>query len=319
MSFLLGFISSIGLYHLFFLLNRSTVKWRSVVLLVICIIKVPLIFLWKDLLMGYGVIPVYANVLLIVYELFTLLLIVLLSMNRGIAIVSAAFFLCIINTIEYPVSFLMGAIANPSISLINLSEELYKNPIVYYLYIFAINILLMGCCLITASWLKKIKVNPNRNFVILFSMIYISIVLIFLIWVRDIITIISISYLATALFTALFVGIQLMIFYFFIRLTSETSLQNAIEKEVVAPTEKYFDYTQFVQKLSKRELEVIEAVLAGYVSQKELADSLNISVNTVKTHLKNIYFITGVSGINALTLLFHGYTPTHPRITPKSP
>ncbi|MCL2763253.1 MAG: helix-turn-helix transcriptional regulator, partial [Treponema sp.] len=77
--------------------------------------------------------------------------------------------------------------------------------------------------------------------------------------------------------------------------------------------------TRFIQKLSKRELEVVEAVLAGYVSQKELAESLNISVNTVKTHLKNIYQTTGISGVDALSLLFHGYAPAHPKITPKSP
>jgi len=309
-SFLLGFISSFGLYRLFFSLNQSTVKWRAVILLVICIIKVPLLLIWKDLNLGYDVIPVYLNVLFIAYELLVLLAIILLSTNRGTVIVSAAFFLCIINTIEYPVSFLMGAIANQSLSLINISEELYKNPVVYYLYIFSINILLLSCCLIAAHWLRKTKIEPNRKFVILFSAIYISIVVIFLIWVRDAISIISISFLATALITALFSGIQLMIFYLFTRL--------AVKKEVIDPNGNN-NYSRFIQKLSKRELEVIEAVLAGFVSQKELAESLNISVNTVKTHLKNIYQTTGVSGVDALALLFNGYTPAHPRITLKSP
>jgi len=59
--------------------------------------------------------------------------------------------------------------------------------------------------------------------------------------------------------------------------------------------------------LSKRELEVIEAVLAGKVSHKDLSSHLNISVNTVKTHLKHIYQTTGVSNIAALSSLFYGY------------
>ncbi|MCL2761951.1 MAG: hypothetical protein FWD36_01930, partial [Treponema sp.] len=271
-SFLLGFISSIGLYRLFFSLNRPAEKWRSVALLVICVIKVPVIFIWKDLNMGYDVIPVYANVLLMVYELLALLAIVLLGTNRGTAVVSAAFFLCIINIVEYPVSFLMGAIANPSLSLINLSEELYKNSGFYYLFVFIINILLMSCCFIAARWLCKTKIDPHRKLVMLFSAVYISIVIIFLIWVRDTITIMSVSYLATALFTALFVGIQLMLFYFFTRIITK--------KEIAVLNGKDFGYTRFIQKLSKRELDVVEAVLAGYVSQKELALSLNISVNT---------------------------------------
>jgi len=67
-------------------------------------------------------------------------------------------------------------------------------------------------------------------------------------------------------------------------------------------------YSQFTGQLSKRELEVIDAVLTGCVSQKELAVKLNISVNTVKKHLQNIYKTTGTVNMTALTILFSGYT-----------
>jgi DNA-binding CsgD family transcriptional regulator/membrane protease YdiL (CAAX protease family) len=72
------------------------------------------------------------------------------------------------------------------------------------------------------------------------------------------------------------------------------------------------DHSQMIGKLSKRELEVINAVLAGNYSYKELAANLNISVNTVKTHLKHIYQITGVSNIAALSSLFHGFNRQSP-------
>jgi len=245
-----------------------------------------------------------------IYELLALLAIVLLGTNRGCALVSAAFFFCIINIIEYPVVFLIGAVVRPELSILNYMEELIKNPGIYYLFIFIINFLLMCFCLIAAYWLGKAKIDPNRKWAVLFFAIYFSIVLIFFIWARDIITIISVSFLATALFTALFVIMMLMIFYFFIRFC---------KKETITPDSNNFNYSRFIEKLSRRELDVIEAVLAGYVSQKELAQSLNISVNTVKTHLKHIYQITGISSVDALALLFHGYVPAHPKITPKSP
>jgi DNA-binding CsgD family transcriptional regulator len=60
-------------------------------------------------------------------------------------------------------------------------------------------------------------------------------------------------------------------------------------------------------------------VLAGSLRYKTLASSLNISVNTVKTHLKRIYQITGVNNIGALSALFSGYSPACPETTPKSP
>ena len=55
------------------------------------------------------------------------------------------------------------------------------------------------------------------------------------------------------------------------------------------------------RQLSNRELEVVEAVLAGNRRYKEIAAKLNISVNTVKFHLKNIYQVTGISNIMSLS------------------
>jgi len=76
------------------------------------------------------------------------------------------------------------------------------------------------------------------------------------------------------------------------------------------------DYTPFIKLLSRRELEVIEAILGGNVSHKQLSAALNISVSTVKTHLIHIYQTTGVSSISALSSLFHGYIPQSPKNQP---
>jgi DNA-binding CsgD family transcriptional regulator len=79
------------------------------------------------------------------------------------------------------------------------------------------------------------------------------------------------------------------------------------------------EYKKFIPQLTKRELEVIEAVLAGSLRYKSIASSLNISVNTVKTHLRKIYLTVGVNSIEALATLFHGYSQNKAEIIPKSP
>jgi len=100
-----------------------------------------------------------------------------------------------------------------------------------------------------------------------------------------------------------------VLFFLYTRLTTDNSTAGV----------KTDEYAPFIQHLSRRELEVIEAVLAGNVSYKKLSTALNISVNTVKTHLKHIYQTTGVSSIAALLSLFRGFTPNHPEITLKLP
>ncbi len=57
----------------------------------------------------------------------------------------------------------------------------------------------------------------------------------------------------------------------------------------IALTEQVDDkYAQAVSELSEREIDVYKALAEGNTDQ-EIADSLFISLNTVKTHLKSIY------------------------------
>jgi regulator of cell morphogenesis and NO signaling len=55
------------------------------------------------------------------------------------------------------------------------------------------------------------------------------------------------------------------------------------------------------EALSERETEVLVLVAKGYMS-KEIADMLNISMNTVNTHRKNITAKTGIKSIAGLTV-----------------
>ena len=53
--------------------------------------------------------------------------------------------------------------------------------------------------------------------------------------------------------------------------------------------------------LSEREKEVVAEVAKG-LTNKEIADKLNLSVHTVTTHRKNISKKTGINSISGLTV-----------------
>ncbi len=58
-----------------------------------------------------------------------------------------------------------------------------------------------------------------------------------------------------------------------------------------------------MEKLSKRELEICEYLAWGY-SDKEVADALYISFDTVRSHHQNIYRKTGCRNLSDLTRWF---------------
>ena len=311
-SFLIAFISSIGFCRLFLSINRQVSRRRTIAILIICILKTPLILLCKDVFLEHLIFPVYISILIMIYESLCLLTVVLLSTDRRLALVCAAFMFSLMNTLEFPIVLLIGAITQPSLNILQYFEEIFQNHTIYLVYMFFINFVFLCYCFLAARWISKTQTNPTRSLTAFVSLIFIIIAVITFIWARDIITIASISYWAAAFLSLLLAVLPLIIFYLYIRLMTG--------REIIIPNEKDVPYyTEFIQKLSKRELNVIEAVLEGYVSQKDLASKLNISVNTVKTHLKHIYQTTGVSSVDALLLLFQGYTQNHPRITPKSP
>jgi DNA-binding CsgD family transcriptional regulator len=129
----------------------------------------------------------------------------------------------------------------------------------------------------------------------------------------DIAMIMSVYFLSLALLGTFLLGLMLFLFYLYTRLAKDNLTAGIKENEspLALTADKDEKYAPFIQLLSRRELEVIEAVLAGNVRYKQLAGTLNISVSTVKTHLMHIYQTTGVSSIAALSSLFHGYTSKH--------
>ena len=71
------------------------------------------------------------------------------------------------------------------------------------------------------------------------------------------------------------------------------SMQNIIADGNSKPTKK--------KLLTKRETEILRLIVRGYLN-KQIADQLNISLNTVLTHRKNILFKTGIKTVSGLTM-----------------
>jgi DNA-binding CsgD family transcriptional regulator len=191
-------------------------------------------------------------------------------------------------------------------------EFFQQNHQIYYGVIFLSNIVIAVCCLFAARWLREIKLKPPLKLYVLFNLLFVLFPLAVVVWCEDMLTVMSVSFLASAFICALFLGLILFLFYLYTRLTKDNLTAEMKETESALSHDRKFDeYTKFIQDLSRRELEVVEAVLNGNTSYKELSAALNISVNTVKTHLKHIYQTTGVSNIATLSSLFREYSP-HP-------
>jgi len=258
-----------------------------------------------------------SNLIYVIFILFLTLIsfsFILLGNNRLRTLTAASFIFSIFNLAQFPVVYFLAAVIYPVTNIDILFEEGYKNSQIYYSFIIFANIIIAVSCLLAARWLRNTMLKPPLKLCVFFILLFFLFTLVIQVWWEDFSKVTSISFLSTFFMGVFFIVILLSLFYIFTRLAKENLSSNINYAENTSPlsTAQVDKYTPFLQQLSKRELEVIESILAGNVSHKELASSLNISVNTVKTHLKHIYLITGVSNVAKLSSLFHGYSSTHP-------
>jgi DNA-binding CsgD family transcriptional regulator len=288
-------------------------RWRSIALLAVVALGFPLCQLYENL--NYYKQPATVSVIdiTVINNALFLIACVLLGNNRLRALISASFAFSIIHLANIPVMNFYIVFVYPSTDLQSFVEGLLQFPKIYYSLIFFIHIIVTVSCIIAARWLRGAKLKPPLKLYISFNLLFVLFPLIVLLWDENFLTGMSMAFLSSAFMGALFIGIQLFLFYLYTRLTKEKLPAGIQETGNPLPLAavKAGEYKQFIQHLSRRELDVIEAVLAGNYSYKELSKALNISVNTVKTHLKNIYQTTGVSNMTALSSFFHGFTPNH--------
>jgi len=281
-------------------MNRPSVRWRSITLLTLVILIRPLCLLWQSIYLEHGqnnsaMLIVVAFIL----DTFSLFICVILGANRSRTLVAASFVFSVISIAQIPVVYFIAVVVYPLINTPSLMEAAVQFPQLYYCGLFFNNIIITICCLFAARWLRETIQKPPIKLYLFFSLLFLFFALIVLVWWSDIFKIMSISFLSSAFMGMFLLGILLLLFYLYTRL-------------VVNKDTKKDNYSKYIQYLSKRELEVVEAVLAGNDSYKKLTTALNISVSTIKTHLKHIYRATGVSNIAGLSSLFSGYSSKSP-------
>jgi DNA-binding CsgD family transcriptional regulator len=278
--------------------------------LAVVVLGFPLCLLYQDLnFYKPPAVPSIFDITVINNALF-LLACVLLGNNRLRALIAASFVFSIIHLAQIPVFNFHIVFVHPATDIPGFLEAILQSPKMLYGEVFSVIIIITVSCLLAAHWLRESKLKPPLKLYISFNLLFVLFTLIVLVWFYDFITGMSISYLSSAFLGTLIIGILFLLFYLYTRLTKESLTAGIQEKGNPLPLAavKADEYKQFIQHLSRRELDVVEAVLAGNFSYKELSKALNISVNTVKTHLKNIYQTTGVSNVAALSSLFHGFT-----------
>jgi len=306
----LGFICSIGFYSLFYKINKPASRLRSIALLAIVILGYPFYLLYNHFYF-YGKVesPSFVDTTVIFISLL-LLAFILLGKNRLRFFIASTFIFSIINLAQFPVVYFTVVFIYPVTDLQTFMEESLKFPQLYYGALFFINIIITVCCILAARWLRNGKPKPPLNLYIPFNLMFILFTLIVLFWLEDF-SLMSMSFLSSFFMGSLLIVILIFLFYLYARLTADNLSSNK-NTQIQTSTAMNDKHTPFIQFLSRRELEVIESILAGNVSYKELSNALNISVNTVKTHLKHIYQTTGVSNIAKLSSLFNGYNSDHP-------
>ncbi|MDR2730373.1 MAG: LuxR C-terminal-related transcriptional regulator, partial [Treponema sp.] len=250
----------------------------------------------------------------IIHQTLFLLACVLLGNNRLRALISATFAFSVIHLANIPATYFISVVVFPLTNTENIMEAFLQFPQLYYSGIVLNGIFITVCCLFAAHWLREVGKKPPVKFYAVFNLLFILFPLMVLVFWDDIAMIMSVYFLSLALLGTFLLGLLLFLFYLYTRLTKDNLTAGITETEspLTLTAVKIDKYTPFIQLLSRRELEVIEAVLAGNVRHKQLSAALNISVSTVKTHLIHIYQTTGVSGIAALSSLFHGYTSKPP-------
>jgi len=310
--FILGFIASIGYYRLFFTINRPAARWRFLVMLAVVILSRPICSAWQ---FHAGHIQeqneITQRMCGFFINMISLLACVLLGSNRLRAFVAASFVLCISYVAYIPVIYTSAFVLSLIINF-GFYDKLPKTPQDFnvMVYLFILNLILMFSCFLAARWLRKTQEKPPLKTSVYFCLFFISFTFLlsfFLIstWMWNILVFKPLTFLSLAIVGILLVCILNFAVYLFSRLTVHKYEPANIQDMA------RLGYAQFIGQLSKRELEVIEAILSGCVGQKELAVSLNISVNTVKKHLQNIYKTTGTVNMTALTILFSGYSQNY--------
>jgi len=307
LSFIFLSLNGIGWYFLFFKGNRPISRWRSISLMIAIIILFPLINISLGELHNHlQTPPTMLSVFTVISLLFMFAIFILLGAEWKKMLVPAAFCSCIMYAAMMPVTYFLVVILEPMLNVPSLYEVPDQYPLIGYANVFLTSLITNSINIFAWRCLRKTNFNPPFKIYFPFCLMYIiSAFIIPVLWNTVLILTVK-SFLFFGLFGIYLLVVQVLLFYLYIKLIPNRSIMALCVKE---PD----NYEKFIEHLSKRELELIKMVLNGETRHKDISDSLNISVNTVKSHLKNIYQVTGVSNIAGLVMLFQGYKDKSPK------
>jgi hypothetical protein len=214
----------------------------------------PLSLLWQRFFMfGRVASPTLIDITVVHIAVY-LLILVLLGENRLRALISASFAFSIINITHLPVMYLILLIASPFIGSSSYIDFLQQYPQIYYCIIFFSNIVITLSCLFAARFLRKTKLKPSIKIYVCFNVLFVLFPLVILVLYEDILSVMSISLLSSAVILTFFFVLILFLFFLYTRLTSDnlTTFVKKTDSPLPATASEVVEYAPFIQYLSKR-------------------------------------------------------------------
>ena len=297
-------------------MNRPLGQIRSVALLTAVILLYPLFLLWDSIVLFLSrtnqTINIMSNYgdgiffISLAVEAFIFLVFILFGASRKKMLVPAAFVLALNQIVKITANYSISAAVSPLVDMRNIYMVALQFPHIFYINIFLNSVIIASSCLLAARWMHDHPAKQPFKPYAFFCMVFIIFSLVTTVWFIDIRKNLYFSYSVFALFGAMLLGVLLLLFYLYTR-----QIVNAGKMDTVINLESY-NNLQIFQQISRREQEVVEAILAGNMRYKEIAGKLGISVSTVKTHLKHIYRVTKTSSIAGLSSYFRGHGQDQP-------
>ncbi|MDR0443373.1 MAG: helix-turn-helix transcriptional regulator [Treponema sp.] len=316
--FFLGFICSIGFYAFFYRQNRPAQKWRSIVLLIASTLGYPLCEIWMS---GnpQQFNSVHASISYALY-LIWLTVCILAGTNRSRTLVGTAFILCFGYSVQMPIGFFIGHVSF-SLDTTLFLETLHQTQKLRYVLAFFGNCSVTGSCFLAVHWLRKIQSKPPFKLCAVFTVVFISILVINQVWWKYTINSMNnIPWVILAFLGLLLTATPVIILYLFTRLAVHAeNISGGVQTTADSPptiavsdveplwTQEHGLSPKFCERytLTDREKNIVEVMMKGK-SNKEIAEALFISQRTVEKYLQNVYQKTDVSNRFALYSMIKG-------------
>ncbi|MDR2868904.1 MAG: helix-turn-helix transcriptional regulator [Deferribacteraceae bacterium] len=301
---------SSALYVIFCQLHRPDSKQKRIVAYCLMVVKYPLCF--ANWMLGGGM---WVDIVTGLMVLLVLAFLCRREEDRTRPFISAIY----VAGMSWILEFVFACYAVLLVGLQMFSYPQFSWPI--YIYNFAIDAAMLLWAVFYYYTARKMATNTPISFRILIILMPFATLALVAVILGDseyllsqesgqLIALRSGLFLYGALFGTIILVFNMCIFYLYVRLSvAHESVRFAQQLAHTPPvwTAEQGLSAPFIEKyqITPREQQVIETMLAGR-SDKEIAQTLELAVNTVQAHLKHVYRKTGATGRFALAALVRG-------------